>query len=346
MDRHRDFTQRFFAFHGGTAGGEAYFAVVRRLGRRVVHVPGVLSKPPFWLDISTRVWSHDIWTPRAQAGLHIAILLGCVCPAAYRPGGALETHSSNEPAWQILFMLTVTIGLPCPDFSATSPLLQSWLARRGDEAPYGLFAVRIFFSRGLARLSTRCRAGANLSRQSMYWSILFALFALVCGAVAWQSRGAPTIGGVRRGPNVLRPLYWFGLAACGSMLLLSVTNHMTENVAAVPLLWVLPLAMYLLQLRPQLRISARVSALVVASAACVRSGSDRVCHLQHRHGRTYSGERTGWPELFIACMSATPNCAACAGRLRTYGLLSYDRRRRSGGCHLRGCSPTDVFRNI
>jgi SAM-dependent methyltransferase len=87
----------------------------------------------------------------------------------------------------------------------------------------------------------------NLSRQSVDWSMLFVLFALVCGAVSWQSRTPRAIAPpATDNAAVLGPLYWFSLSACGSMLLLSVTNHMTENVAAVPLLWVLPLAVYLL----------------------------------------------------------------------------------------------------
>lgn len=187
-------------------------------------------------------------TPRVQAGLHIAILLAAFALLPIGPAERWKPIPSSEPAWQILYMLTATIGLPFVLLSATSPLLQSWLARRGDEAPYWLFAVSNLFSlAALLAYPLVVEPTLNLSRQSMYWSMLFALFALVCGAVAWQSRGAPTIAPTGTDhANVLRPLYWFALAACGSMLLLSVTNHMTENVAAVPLLWVLPLAMYLL----------------------------------------------------------------------------------------------------
>src|SRR3954447_6847048 len=59
MDRHGDFTQRFFTFHGGAAGGKTHFAVVRRLGRSVVHVPGVLSNcPSLW--ISLRALGHTV----------------------------------------------------------------------------------------------------------------------------------------------------------------------------------------------------------------------------------------------------------------------------------------------
>src|SRR4051794_10503518 len=85
-------------------------------------------------------------TPRAQAGLHIAILLAAFALLPIGPAERWKPIPSSEPAWQILYMLAATIGLPFVLLSATSPLLQSWLARRGDEAPYWLFAVSNFFS--------------------------------------------------------------------------------------------------------------------------------------------------------------------------------------------------------
>jgi len=186
--------------------------------------------------------------PLAQAALHILLLAAALALLPIGPAEHWKPVSTGEPAWQILYMLTATIGLPFVILSATSPLLQSWLARRGDEAPYWLFAVSNLFSlAALLAYPTVVEPWLNLSRQSAYWSIVFALFVLTCAGVAWQSRSAPAIAPPEpdRG-NVLQPFYWFLLAACGSMLLLSVTNHMTENVAAVPLLWVLPLAVYLL----------------------------------------------------------------------------------------------------
>jgi SAM-dependent methyltransferase len=186
--------------------------------------------------------------PRTQAALHIALLLASLALLPIGPAESWKSFASGEPTWQILYMLAATIGLPFVILSATSPLLQSWLSRRGDEAPYWLFAVSNLFSLvALLAYPVVVEPALNLSRQSVYWSIIFALFALVCVGVSWQSRSAPAIAPPTADrANVLSPLYWFLLAACGSMLLLSVTNHMTENVAAVPLLWVLPLAMYLL----------------------------------------------------------------------------------------------------
>jgi len=197
----------------------------------------------FYARLLTRYLS-----PRAQSGLHIAVLVGSLALLPIGPSDHWKSVASNEPAWQILSMLTATIGLPFVALSATSPLLQGWLARRGDEAPYWLFAVSNFFSLvALLAYPLAIEPTLSLSKQSVDWSILFVLFAFICVAVSWRSGTVPAMPAAKADhAAVLAPLYWFFLAACGSMLLLSVTNHMTENVAAVPLLWVLPLAVYLL----------------------------------------------------------------------------------------------------
>jgi SAM-dependent methyltransferase len=147
-------------------------------------------------------------------------------------------------------MLTATLGLPFLVLSATSPLLQHWLARTGEPAPYRLFALSNFASlAALLGYPILIEPSLDIRAQCVWWSAGFVGFSVVCGAVALLSRSEPLAIPKENPPEplpVFRRLYWFSLAACGSMLLLSVTNHITQNVAAVPLLWVLPLAIYLL----------------------------------------------------------------------------------------------------
>jgi SAM-dependent methyltransferase len=86
------------------------------------------------------------------------------------------------------------------------------------------------------------------SRQVLIWSILYVLFALAAGFLIWRGRLFPAAlpredGGI---PHWKDRLIWAGLSACGTMLLLSVTNHFTQDIAPIPLFWVLPLALYLL----------------------------------------------------------------------------------------------------
>jgi hypothetical protein len=91
-------------------------------------------------------------------------------------------------------------------------------------------------------------------KQATLWSALFVIFVLLCAAAAWFARGSNVTvataqtdeSETKRPPTLREKLLWLGLAACSSMLLLSITNKLLEDVAPVPLLWVLPLALYLL----------------------------------------------------------------------------------------------------
>nr|MDQ2711837.1 fused MFS/spermidine synthase [Acidobacteriota bacterium] len=135
--------------------------------------------------------------------------------------------------------------------SATSPLLQAWISRAGFRAPYRLFAVSNFASlAALVAYPFVVEPNLDTPSQSVWWSILYILFVVLCTTITlWTGRATlaltPESQTADRVPK-LRQVQWFALAACGSMLLLSITNHIDENVAAVPLMWVLPLAVYLM----------------------------------------------------------------------------------------------------
>jgi hypothetical protein len=142
--------------------------------------------------------------------------------------------------------------------SATSPLLQTWYARRAPgRSPYPLFALSNLASL-LALLSFPFFIEPHLPsrQQSILWSTVYGLFAICCTLAAWISRSnaanalaataAPDAANDEALPATRTKMLWLGLSACGSMMLLSVTNHLSENVSPVPLLWVLPLALYLL----------------------------------------------------------------------------------------------------
>ncbi|MFL6354441.1 MAG: spermidine synthase [Bryobacteraceae bacterium] len=188
--------------------------------------------------------------PRVQSGIHIFLLAASLAFLPIGPGERWKPGALQDPTWLILGMLTVSIGLPFVVLSATSPLLQHWLARAGYQAPYRLFALSNVASfAALLGYPFAIEPIWDAHSQSVYWSGAYGIFALLCGTVAWQSQTARLeirIQATLEKTPRSQKAYWFALAACGSMLLLSVTNHITENVAAVPLLWVLPLAIYLL----------------------------------------------------------------------------------------------------
>lgn len=170
-----------------------------------------------------------------------------------------RTHAGIDPGLRILGLLTFSIGVPFTLLSTTSPLVQTWYARRAPgQSPYYLYALSNAASL-LALLSFPFVIEARWSshQQAAIWSVGYAVFVVVCGAAVWMGVGSR--GAARSGESLTREkddnepapgwrekALWLGLAACGSMMLLAVTNHLAENVAPIPLLWVIPLALYLL----------------------------------------------------------------------------------------------------
>jgi hypothetical protein len=208
-------------------------------------------------------YAYSDWTtrhiaPRKQAWLHIALLAASllmlpIIPEAYwKPGGA----GGSEPTVLILGLLGATIGLPYFLLSTTSPLVQAWFWQRFRHAvPYRLFALSNFASL-LALLSypVLIEPFLPLAVQSWSWTIAYGVFAGLCAATALAStRGASaaapaavTMHGPGTAPTGGERLLWVALAAMGSCLLLAITNHLTQNIASIPFLWVVPLSLYLI----------------------------------------------------------------------------------------------------
>ncbi|HEV8490644.1 MAG TPA: hypothetical protein VGR76_00185, partial [Candidatus Angelobacter sp.] len=194
--------------------------------------------------------------PRVQMIVHVALLLGSCALLPILPSPMWRPTQVGDPTTRILLLLTATIGLPYFLLSSTSPLLQAWFVRRtGSGVPYRLFALSNFGSM-LALVSFPFLVEPRLAtrQQAFSWSGAYVAFALLCAFTAWVSRGArgevreqtaaESASGER--PGFWQLLFWVFLATCASVLLVSVTNHMSQNVAPIPLLWVLPLALYLL----------------------------------------------------------------------------------------------------
>ncbi len=197
-------------------------------------------------------------TPRRQAMVHLGLVLLAVTMMPVVPSPSWKPTDSSAPTWRILALLTATVGLPYFVLSATSPLVQAWFSRRWPgRSPYRLYALSNVGSL-LALLSYPFffEPALNLSRQSLLWSGMFAGYAAVCGgllALVWRiepasppvkiaaavAAAAPVVGWWDR-------VLWLALPACASLMLLATTNHVCQDVAAVPLLWVVPLALYLL----------------------------------------------------------------------------------------------------
>jgi hypothetical protein len=192
--------------------------------------------------------------PRVQFWVHALLLGASLATLPIIPSPTLKPTGGGDPTFQILLLLAATVGLPYTLLAATSPLLQAWFVRTHPGAvPYRLFALSNFGSM-LALLSypLLVEPYLRLGTQAWTWSVGFAAFAALCGFAAWKSVGAteraqPAADPVAApAPRLADILLWIGLAACASTLLLAVTSHLTQNVAPIPLLWVVPLSLYLL----------------------------------------------------------------------------------------------------
>jgi hypothetical protein len=193
--------------------------------------------------------------PRKQIVVHVALLLvsALALPVAI-PAGWSPPGSGNVIFW-LLGVLSVAVGAPFLVLSATAPLLQRWLASLDHpiENPYVLYAASNAGSfLGLLAFPLLLEPNLRLGEQSRLWTVVY--LAAIClvglsGVTAWKRIGAATPD--RRPASVASPEWstrfrWLALAFIPSSLLLSVTTFLSTDIAATPLLWVIPLSMYLL----------------------------------------------------------------------------------------------------
>ncbi len=216
--------------------------------------------------------------PRRQAIVHLAVVAAGLALLPILPGPYWKPHDSSNPTWQILLLLTGTVGLPYFALSATSPLVQSWFSGVWPHrSPYRLYALSNAGSLvALLSYPFLFEPAFDLRLQSLLWSgafLLYAALSAVTLASVWRlghlpqddpqpenspPSNAAALSGKKYPPkeNVtaseprssiwLDRLRWLALPACASLMLLAVTNHLCQDVAVVPFLWVVPLALYLL----------------------------------------------------------------------------------------------------
>jgi len=188
-------------------------------------------------------------TKKASFLIHLVLLAAAVATLPILPAESWKPQGGDDPTARILLLLGATVGLPYFLLASTSPLVQAWFARaRPGANPYRLFAMSNLASLGaLVGYPFVVEPVFSAHEQVTIWSWLFGAFALLCGSLAWvSSRNASSLAETE-GSAEARPYWlWLALSATGSVLLLAVTNHLTQNVAAVPLLWLAPLVLYLL----------------------------------------------------------------------------------------------------
>ena len=187
-------------------------------------------------------WVTRYLSARAQAAAHVTLLLVSLATLPVNPSIRWKVES---PVLWILGLLATSIGLPYFVLSTTGPLMQAWYSRAPESRfPYRLFALSNLGSLlALLAYPLGIEPMLSLRRQLTGWSIGYLVFVLLAGCLALRSRLQPLKESF---PSRSRPLLWIALAACASALWLAVANHLSQEVAAIPFLWVLPLSIYLL----------------------------------------------------------------------------------------------------
>jgi hypothetical protein len=211
-------------------------------------------------------------TPRRQAVVHTALLLLSLAVLPIVPSEALKPVDGSDPTLRILGLLALTIGLPYLMLSTTGPLVQAWFARRfHGERVYRLYALsNVASMSALVAYPPLIEPLTSARVQSWGWSAAYAAFALLAALSAWAGARAAAsgsgaaaaaassdvaaapaqpeaaAGSMAAAPTWSRQGLWLLLSALGSVMLLASTTHITQNVASIPFLWVLPLSLYLL----------------------------------------------------------------------------------------------------
>lgn len=206
-------------------------------------------------------WLAERVSPGRQAVLHAAMM---VLTLAWLPVGADEAWKPADADWpvpRVLGVLLASVGGPFLVLSSTAPLLQDWFRRTcPGQSPYRLYALSNAGSLlGLFAYPFWLERILTLPQQGVLWSGGYLLFVGLCGLAGWRlarrpgeaagsgpvPEAAAAADRPTNGLGALDSLMWLLLSACGSAVLLAVTNQLCQNVAAVPFLWVLPLGLYL-----------------------------------------------------------------------------------------------------
>jgi hypothetical protein len=204
---------------------------------------------------------------RQQAILHLALLLISLSALPIGMPGAWGQPPQSHPIVWLLALLLVALGLPFFVLSATAPLLQTWFLRSGHPMagdPYFLYVASNSGSlAALLAYPILLEPNIRLSDQSHLWTfgyLLLMLLLVICIAAVWPARttsgplvgvrmhygehGDGTVGHARLSLGLC--IRWVLLAFIPSSLMLGLTTYITANVAPMPLLWTVPLALYLL----------------------------------------------------------------------------------------------------
>ncbi len=221
----------------------------------------------FFQVLLTGGYAYAYWLmgrTKRQSLIHILLVVFAIVVLAFlaffwtspiTPDASWKPQDVGSPILNIFKLLTISIGLPYFILASNGPLMQAWFSRIHPERSYAkLYALSNLGSLlGLLAYPVLIEPTLSLQSQGWMWSIGFVLFGLLaCWIAIQQGRASPlskpvvdSVSSSVRPSFALQSL-WIALSGTASLFLLSVTNQISQEVAVIPFLWILPLALYLL----------------------------------------------------------------------------------------------------
>ena len=195
---------------------------------------------------------------RRQGYLHIGLMVAAILALPIIPNAIWKPEDGGDPTFRVLLVLALTVGAPYTLLSSTAPLIQRWFTHdHPGMSPYRLYSLSNTGSLlALLTYPIVFERFLGLRLQAWVWSTSYVAFVLCCGFLAWRvarrarpdeaADDTPLEEGGTAAVTPTNVALWLALPACASVVLLATTNQLTQDVASIPLLWVMPLALYLL----------------------------------------------------------------------------------------------------
>jgi hypothetical protein len=197
------------------------------------------------------------FTQRRQAIITLALILSTVACLPITPSRTWIPESLATPTWYILRLLLVSVGACYFFLSSISPLLQSWFSRIWlENSPYRLYTLsNLGALTAIVSYPFIIEPTFSLRFQTELWSGFYLIFAVLCGACVFKLRKIPLppkhnpaalVEEGANGPGLVDRVMWLCLSALSAIMLMATTNQLCMDVAVIPLLWLVPMGLYLL----------------------------------------------------------------------------------------------------
>jgi hypothetical protein len=225
----------------------------------------------FFQVLLTGGYAYAYWLiqrvkPKQQSVVHVTLIalaflflffLSTRWESPITPDASWKPQDVRAPILDVFRLLAVSVGLPYFLLAANGPLMQAWFSRRFPDRSYARLYVlsNLGSLLGLLAYPFAIESVLPISVQGRAWTLGFIVFGLIAISIASRGRyfvdrakpeADPAHSPMEARPSRALRALWIALSATASLFLLSVTNQITQEVAVIPFLWVLPLALYLL----------------------------------------------------------------------------------------------------